>query len=632
MRSQPLNFYHLQFTTTISMIGRRIPSFHHFAIAYAAASSTAFSAATYYLRMRSSCSVAFTHKGTPHWSLRGPSPLFSSGHSPIFRLGGLRHDTRIFTSMSPMGDDIMKWERMYHASTHPDEKLEATIESVPGNFNDDQTSTEALGSTRSEIRVVSFDLDDTIWKTSATISDANDALFAHLHEAFGIEERSEKLMGQLFRQHPDRYAGIDFLRMDSADEVASEAIKDNENLADIVQNVGRSEINIPIDATAEGLGGIHIQSSFSTRGGVKKKPVFLTLLRKDAIRSMILASNDETRLTALPIDIEYQVDLAFEVWMEARCQSISNNFAPYAVSTLQNLRSQLALDSSKNIYLCAITDGNSNPNQLSELSTIFDFVIKAEDVGASKPDKRVFKAAVAALILKLGDDGESIEKFFLGEKVEDGVATSNYFKSDSTPNARSWKDIEDEAVEAYSDAVGPWWVHVGDDFFKDIVAAKEMKMRTVWSRELLHKLDDFADSSVNNKNSGHSLEKESRTVRDLMSDIAKSDGLIKMSVGESDFLRDSLHEEFCDAILDRFIDLSDLLVSWHEEGKSGRTSNEIEVIRSETKTAMWNEAKQPSKEDSSIMSPGQPAYKFCVFCGVRLPSAAKFCSSCGEIQ
>ncbi|KAL3778237.1 hypothetical protein ACHAW5_006781 [Stephanodiscus triporus] len=527
-----------------------------------------------------------------------------------------------------MEDDLLKWEKMYHASTHQslDENPEATNESVPSNK--DAEYTVALDSTRSEIRVVSFDLDDTIWKTSVTISDANDALAYHLFEAFGIEERSEKLMGRLFRQYPNRYAGIDFLLAVSTEE---EAVQDNENVADIVQNVGRSEINIPIDAKNNDVGGIHIQASFGLGEEIKKKPVYLTMLRKDAIRSLILARNDKTSMASSPIDLEYQVDTAFEVWMEARCQSISKNFAPFAVPTLQNLRSQLALDSSKKIYLCAITDGNSNPTRLSELSSVFDFVIRAEDVGASKPDKRVFKAAVAALMLKLGKDGKSIEEFFLGEKVEDGIPTSTYIKTDSIPATLSWKNIEEEAVEAFSDAIGPWWVHVGDDFFKDVVAAKEFKMRTVWSREFIGKLND--SDSAGEKGGETPLEKESRTVSDLMSDMAKSGGVLKMSIGDSEFLRESLHEEFCDAILDRFNDLSGLLIRWNEEGKAGRTSNNIaEVIIPEMNAAIWSEGKQRSKDDSSNMSSGQPSYKFCVFCGVKLPTAAKFCSSCGEGQ
>jgi FMN phosphatase YigB (HAD superfamily) len=52
--------------------------------------------------------------------------------------------------------------------------------------------------------------------------------------------------------------------------------------------------------------------------------------------------------------------------------------------------------------------------------------------------------------------------------------------------------------------VGPWWVHIGDDFFKDIVAAKESQMRTVWARELI-------EGSVNDK--GDKGSKEATTTR-----------------------------------------------------------------------------------------------------------------------
>ena len=309
--------------------------------------------------------------------------------------------------------------------------------------------------------------------------------------------------------------------------------------------------------------------------------------------------------------------------------------------------------------MCAITDGNSNPERLSELSSVFDFVIRAEDVGASKPDKRVFKAAVAALMLRIGQDGKSIEEFFLGrENVEDDddciatitttIKSNTYIKTDSTispattPAALSWRDIEEEAVEAFSEAVGPWWVHVGDDFFKDVVAAKEFKMRTVWSRELIigsynenKPADGKSGSSRNPKEEG-----SSRTVSDLVSDVAKSDGVLTMSIGESEFLKESLQEEFCDAILDRFDDLGDLLLGWHEEGMmAGRrtTGNDemmTEAIVPEIDAAIsrCDDQRQTKEDSSSNTGSGQPSYKYCVFCGAKLPVAAKFCSSCGERQ
>ena len=107
-------------------------------------------------------------------------------------------------------------------------------------------------------------------------------------------------------------------------------------------------------------------------------------------------------------------------------------------------------------------------------------------------------------------------------------------KLDSDSTSLTWKDIEEDAVEAFADSVGPWWVHVGDDFFKDVVASKEFRMRTVWSRELIE-IGGPKNSSAN--------------------------------IGSSDFLAETLQDEFCDAILDQFSDLSSLLINWNEEGK-----------------------------------------------------------------
>ena len=63
---------------------------------------------------------------------------------------------------------------------------------------------------------------------------------------------------------------------------------------------------------------------------------------------------------------------------------------------------------------------------------IFDFVIRAEDVGVSKPDKRVYKADVAALMLRLGQDKRIIEEFFLGESFDDGIATDSIYMASET--------------------------------------------------------------------------------------------------------------------------------------------------------------------------------------------------------
>jgi len=428
------------------------------------------------------------------------------------------------------------------------------------------------------------------------------------------------------------------MTMESVDKLKDS--DEEEDAVNLVQNVGQSEL---LQATTksesnEGGDGVHIQADFGVEKKTKMKPVYLTLLRKDAIRSLILANNDDNSTAALPsnslmVDLEQQIDLAFDVWMKARCESISKNFVPCAVSTLQQLRSEA-------IYIGAITDGNSNPNQVSELSGLFDFVVRAEDVGVSKPDARVYKAAVASLMLRLEQDGRNIEEFFLGNDGDDIPALpATYVKSGSSSKILNWKDVDEDAVEAFSDGVGPWWVHVGDDFFKDVVAAKEFQMRTVWSRELIGGSEiimstDRKEISSNVIN-GNSVDIKQRSVSDLVNDIAKSeDGVLKMSIGPSEFLSQSIHTEFSDAILDRFGDLGDLLVRWQREGAiSQLNDNTDESLVSDESTEIGAKtSRQQPKLEVPSSETTQADYKFCISCGGKLPIAAKFCSSCGEKQ
>ena len=164
------------------------------------------------------------------------------------------------SSSSSVESSASKWEKMYYSSTST---IDDTTPELPSyNRSDEKVSTTGLGSTRSEIRVVSFDLDNTIWKTGPTITDANDALANHLHEKFGIVERSEKFMGQLFKQFPNRYAGIDFTQEECPiEEVGNVMTTDS---ADIVQNVGQTRfmINPSVVTSDDGVvGGINIQNS-----------------------------------------------------------------------------------------------------------------------------------------------------------------------------------------------------------------------------------------------------------------------------------------------------------------------------------------------------------------------------------
>ena len=44
------------------------------------------------------------------------------------------------------------------------------------------------------------------------------------------------------------------------------------------------------------------------------------------------------------------------------------------------------------------------------------------------------------------------------------------------------EELDEDTLE---ELVGRWWVHVGDDFLKDMVGAKALRMRSIWSKELV---------------------------------------------------------------------------------------------------------------------------------------------------
>ena len=185
-------------------------------------------------------------------------------------------------------------------------------------------------SSATEVRVVTFDLDNCLWKTGATISAANDALAEFLDEHDIVQPvRAEKVMGELFSQSKERY---------------------------------------------------------SPNGG--KAPVLLTLLRKDAIQQVLQEHNEYSEEEAKRLSSE-----AFDMWTEARHNAIPSHFASSVVECLQQVRS-MPTSSGKPILIGAVTDGNSDPRNVDVLSEFFDFVVNAESVGHSKPSKKMYMKAV----------------------------------------------------------------------------------------------------------------------------------------------------------------------------------------------------------------------------------------------
>ncbi len=385
---------------------------------------------------------------------------------------------------------------------------------------------------KSEVRVVSFDLDNTLWNTSATIDAANDALASFLDSRKIVQPiRVEKVMGELFQKNKSRYC--------------------------------------PLDERA-------------------KAPVYLTLLRKDAIRNVLVEANGYSTEEATALSEE-----AFELWVQARHDAILNNMARSAANCLKEISSMQRKDGHR-IIIGAITDGNSDPQRVEALAPFFDFCINAESVGVGKPDKRVYLEAI--------------------RQVASMPSMQDIFGN--SPRTLP--------VDSLEEKVGPFWVHVGDDFTKDVVAGKGLNMRTVWCRELI--LDNLKQQNL--------VDEEippERSVEDLVKQVSDMK-VVKMEIGAGDYLSDMLQKEFADSVIDSFIDLSSVLKEWHTtETPSASSSLPAEdaqqvsplQLEKSSSRAVALEATEPVNGDET---------KFCIFCGTKLPSVAKFCSGCGQAQ
>jgi len=343
----------------------------------------------------------------------------------------------------------------------------------------------------SEIRVVTFDLDNTIWKTSNVIQTANDAL-ANYIDSHGIQipTRIENIMGQLFKQDKARYCPV--------------LGKDNN---------GNDEKKSLEEA---------------------KAPVLLSQLRKDAVKHALL--ENETGLDE--IQAQTFADEAFQVWTDARHKAIPANFAKSVLTCLRGIRA-LQTSDGQSIIVGAVTDGNSDPRKVDALAEFFDFCINAESVGVSKPDVRIYNAAIMQVVSK-----PQVHDIF-GDLDLNDLSSS---------------------IDLVQDRIGPWWVHIGDDFVKDVVAAKDIKMRSIWCRELINIPSPPPAPKIQN-----ALGDESNLIKAI-----SENKVLEMTIGSDDFLLDSIQNEFADAIVDNFIDLLSVLQQWQQDSAKSKPQSPSE--------------------------------------------------------
>jgi FMN phosphatase YigB (HAD superfamily) len=393
-------------------------------------------------------------------------------------------------------DNLARWERMYSE----------------GDTYTDSTTTIEEAMMRSAVRVITFDLDNTLWKTSGCIGAANDALAAFL-DKYDIAQpkRVETLMGDLFQADKKTYA--------------------------------------PLDENPKG-------------------PVLLTQLRTDAIQQLLQDFNGYTEEDASAFAKE-----AFQCWTKARHDAIPDNFAGNVLGCLEKI-STIKTAAGNPVLIGAITDGNSDPRNVDVLKDYFDFCVNAETVGVAKPDSRVYLEAIRLVV-----SHPSFQD--LGRKPSDS----------------------DEQLEF---SVGPYWVHIGDDFSKDIVPAKGLNMRTIWAQELIR--EKLLQQTKIAK------QEESRKVEDFVKEVSDKQ-VIEMTIGAGDYLVDGMTREFADRVADEFDHLSEILWTWHVDGTQANqpivvdssaedkieTAMDFTVIPPSSKSSK-EETKSPFGDDDYVVS------------------------------
>jgi FMN phosphatase YigB (HAD superfamily) len=501
----------------------------------------------------------------------------------LFSMEGSGGDATSFTEASP--DEMARWEKLYYQKQAGyEDKLDSKdmLTAATGFASETRSPAEP-------IRVVTFDLDNTLWRTGPTITAANDALAEYLHttHGVGIDCRVEAVMKELSTKFPQSYGS---------------GSPSNKSITREVHSGTRAQ------GEESSNSNVHIAGA----------PVFLTRLRTDAIRHVL---QRHARKFTDSNDLESAAQVAFEFWTDFRHNSTLSHLAADVESCLEKIRClhDVKTDSdqatartagSGSVIIGAVTDGNSDPQRVAQLARFFDFCINAENVGVAKPNAAVYRAAIDLVRQKLLPVA-----FSHNEVNEDSAALGQ-----ASARAKNDNDLTNQ------DPVGGWWVHVGDDFVKDIVAAKCLGMRTIWCRELIRdKLPQAPKYQA----------PQERSVEEFVRAISSSKD-IRMTIGADDYLVSQMQEEFADAVVDRFADIADVLALWNgnqaspspsKVSRAGSIQNAAPRCRFGIGTA---ESARAASSSSPSRSSAIRSLKFCIHCGCEAPIEAKFCPSCGE--
>lgn len=197
-------------------------------------------------------------------------------------------------------------------------------------------------------------------------------------------------------------------------------------------------------------------------------------------------------------------------------------------------------------------------------------------VGVAKPDKRVYFEAFRRVISQHPS---------LFKDVTKGVAVDGY-------------ENESDNIE---EMIGPYWVHIGDDFVKDVVAAKTLGMRSIWATELIQEKLQKQQRQKEQAEITNSEKTKKKNVEEFVQEVSEMK-VIEMPVGADNYLADSIQREFVDAVVDDFADLVSTLSEWHEEGKRtvGLQQQPSDAGFREAETSEIIGSSSPNNEDNPL--------------------------------
>lgn len=204
--------------------------------------------------------------------------------------------------------------------------------------------------------------------------------------------------------------------------------------------------------------------------------------------------------------------------------------------------------------------------------------------------------------------------------------------------------LDDELVSTATGNTS--WVHFGTDFLGDIVAAKDLRLRTVWVREAR----ELSEAERQRR------EDERGALRDRIAEEVEAQwagegrvegaegGRIRLAMMSETYLRDMLLEDFANHVLPDALD-ADGDGADDDFDTLAAILSLLDALDADAQAAdAPQSAAAPAAADGKNAGvPGAPAAaaaaggagaptKFCIECGTVIPRRAKFCSECGALQ